>query len=753
MAISKRSAFAAALLAATALAPAQMAPPELRAAWISRFEWPGGTESAIRSRITTMMETLAANNFNAVLFQIRGECNTLYPSPYEPWGPQFNWTDPGWDPVAFAIEEAHRNGLEFHAYINTHTITSSVLPPAQTTPQHMYNLHGPSAAESWAIHDANGNPVGVTDSYVWMSPGVPAAEAWTRQQVMYVVNTYNVDGIHFDRIRTPGSQYSRDPISLARFAGDGNPDGEVWGDFMRSQITRQLRRIYAQVMQVKPHVKMSAAPFGICRRVPGGYQGTGTESYFVWYQDSFGWMQNGVLDCLFPQIYWDIGSAHPYEVLLKDFMDRDGGRHIYPGSVTTRNYIAQVHEARRQGALGHTNFSYNSMDFSLYSEVYELPAPIPEMPWKTNPTTGIVLGTVTDIADQQVVDARVTITGSSYNHLSGGDGLYAILNIAPGTYTINGSKTGVGTDSETITIAAGEVLQVDLQLTTSRGELTLDRALYRLGEQATIRLVDSDLVGESTQEVTITSEAVPEGQTLTLQKTTGATFESTIALADESTPAPGAFSVRRGGTLTVSYQDAFDGTGPSETTATANIDEWVVVHDQPMDENPNWTTEGLWAFGVPLGNSGSHGGPDPTSGFTGPNVYGYNLAGAYANNMANTEWLTTTPIDCSNGTATRLEFRRWLHVEQSRYDRAFLQVSNDGSTWHTIWQNPDTTIGDTEWLLQTIDIAAHADGQPAVQLRWGMGPTDGGWTYSGWNIDDVQVLQKPTGESELWSLY
>jgi len=204
------------------------ADPELRACWISRFEWPSTNEATCKARISNMMQTLKANNFNAVLFQIRGDCSTLYPSPYEPWASQFGWSDPGWDPAAYAIEQAHANGLEFHAYINTHAISSTV-PPNPTVPQHVYHLHGAAGTTpNWQIHNSSGQPAGLTDSYYWLAPGVPEAEAWTRRAIVHVVQTYDVDGVHFDRIRCPGPDYSYDPISLARFAGDGNPDGLAW---------------------------------------------------------------------------------------------------------------------------------------------------------------------------------------------------------------------------------------------------------------------------------------------------------------------------------------------------------------------------------------------------------------------------------------------------------------------------------------------------------------------------------------------
>ncbi|HEB60694.1 MAG TPA: hypothetical protein ENJ06_02615 [Phycisphaeraceae bacterium] len=163
-----------------------------------------------------------------------------------------------------------------------------------------------------------------------------------------------------------------------------------------------------------------------------------------------------------------------------------------------------------------------------------------------------------------------------------------------------------------------------------------------------------------------------------------------------------------------------------------------VVYEWNMNSDPGWSTEGDWAFGQPTGQGGEYGGPDPSSGYTGSNVYGYNLNGDYPNNLSEKN-LTTTAIDCSDLTDVHLVFRRWLGVEQPAYDHAYVRVSNNGTTWTTVWQN-DEEITDSFWLRQDYDISAIADGQSTVYVRWTMGSTDGGWRYCGWNIDDVQIV-------------
>ncbi|MCH8147332.1 MAG: S8 family serine peptidase, partial [Planctomycetes bacterium] len=162
-----------------------------------------------------------------------------------------------------------------------------------------------------------------------------------------------------------------------------------------------------------------------------------------------------------------------------------------------------------------------------------------------------------------------------------------------------------------------------------------------------------------------------------------------------------------------------------------------------MNSNPGWTTQGQWAWGQPTGGGGAFGGPDPTSGATGSNVFGYNLNGDYANNLAE-QHLTTGAIDCSNLTQVTVEFQRWLGVEQPLYDHAYFRISTNGSTWTTVWEN-SVQVADVAWSLQSFDISAIADGQPTVFLRWTIGTTDSSWQFCGWNIDDVQIIASGGG--------
>ncbi len=171
---------------------------------------------------------------------------------------------------------------------------------------------------------------------------------------------------------------------------------------------------------------------------------------------------------------------------------------------------------------------------------------------------------------------------------------------------------------------------------------------------------------------------------------------------------------------------------------TATVGLWAAVFENPLDVDPGWTTEGLWAFGPPTGGGGEHGGPDPTSGYTGDNVYGYNLSGDYEDELTVEQHLTSAAIDCSAKSNVKLMFQRWLGVEQPRWDHAYVRVSNNGTNWTTVWEN-EQEVTDTTWQLCEYDISSVADDQPSVYVRWTMGTTDTSYRYCGWNIDDVEV--------------
>ncbi len=162
------------------------------------------------------------------------------------------------------------------------------------------------------------------------------------------------------------------------------------------------------------------------------------------------------------------------------------------------------------------------------------------------------------------------------------------------------------------------------------------------------------------------------------------------------------------------------------------------IYYASMDTDPGWTLDEGWAWGRPAGKGSWKG--DPNSGHTGTGVLGYNLNGDYSNSLGQTRYATTGDIDCTAYGDIRLGFWRWLGVE-SPYDKACVQVSNDGVHWTDLWTTGHARVSDSSWQFVEYPVPADVvDGQPKVLFRWGIGPTDDSVTYPGWNIDDVLVV-------------
>ncbi|MBX7166445.1 MAG: S8 family serine peptidase [Pirellulales bacterium] len=158
------------------------------------------------------------------------------------------------------------------------------------------------------------------------------------------------------------------------------------------------------------------------------------------------------------------------------------------------------------------------------------------------------------------------------------------------------------------------------------------------------------------------------------------------------------------------------------------------VYSADMSANPGWTLTGAWAYGHPQGLGG-----DPSNGYTGANVIGVNLAGAYTNNLAVPINATTPAINVAGMQNVNLSFRRWLGIQGFSFDKARIQYSTDGTNFTNLYQNPTTNLVETSWSLQNIALPADATSTGTLYLRWQHGTTNATTTFSGWNIDDVVV--------------
>ena len=163
-----------------------------------------------------------------------------------------------------------------------------------------------------------------------------------------------------------------------------------------------------------------------------------------------------------------------------------------------------------------------------------------------------------------------------------------------------------------------------------------------------------------------------------------------------------------------------------------------------LNNDPGWTRQGEWAFGMPTGQGGGSifGYPDPTSGATGTNVFGVNLNGDFSTAVGGPYYLVAGPFNFTGYTHSKLQFARWLNSDYPPRFRSTVEVSSNGTTWAPVWE-ATWEVTDSSWTQQLYDISAVADNQSTVFVRWGYNMTEPGNPYSGWNIDDIEFNAVP----------
>ena len=293
-------------------------PGEMRGVWITRFAF------TTRDHLEAIIDRAAAANFNAVFVQIRAEGDAYYNSAIEPWARRLTGTlgrDPGWDPLQVAIDRAHMHGMELHAYFNVFSAwpAATAVTAAEGTKQHPLWDH-----PEWLAVEQDG--MNGDTEYRWLSPGIPAVRAHNAAVARDLLSKYAVDGLHLDRIRTPGPDYSRDAVTMAAY----NASGMAWADFMRAQVSQQVAEIHAAVVETRPTAKLSAAVWGIYKPLPGC---STSQGYGNFYQDSLGWLAARTMDALVPMVYWGIepGACTDWSKLVDGFVASRAGRHIWAG--------------------------------------------------------------------------------------------------------------------------------------------------------------------------------------------------------------------------------------------------------------------------------------------------------------------------------------------------------------------------------------------------------------------------------------
>jgi len=370
---------------------------EIRALWVTRYDYK--TTDAVK----TIIQNAADCNFNMILFQVRGNATTFYPSDLEPWawelsngGVENTGRNPGWDPLAVAIQEAHAAGLQLHAYMNTYPGWKETIPPPTDVPQ-LWNTH-----RDWFACGKDGVTMWPSDWwtywYTFLSPGHPDARAHIHAVYMEILQRYpNLDGIHYDYIRYPSEvgDYSWNPVDVSLFTawagGTPNEKPSEWAQWKRDQITALVRENYNDGEKIWHGVFFSGA-------VLGKYS-TGRDSYF---QDSHAWLAEGIIDCIMPMLY--TSDTVYFGNMVQEQVSARNGRFVSPGigvsSVTVAGLLEEIQISRDKGAQGVTLFAYstifpgdvpNAKAKALLDGPFSNKAEPPPMPWKNLSQSGYML--------------------------------------------------------------------------------------------------------------------------------------------------------------------------------------------------------------------------------------------------------------------------------------------------------------------------------------------------------------------------
>ena len=411
-----------------------------------------------------------ACNANTIVAQVRRRGDTFYPSPYEPYA---SGIQSGFDALAYLVQKCHSTSprLDVNAWFVVWPVASVGAVP--TNPNHPYNKYPQYLTKT------DTGSTDIADDY-WFDPGNPNAEQYTYNVIMDVVNRYDVDGINFDYIRYGFNNAGYNDVSVARFnraySRYGKPtttDGD-WCSWRRQQVTNFVRKCYANAIAVKPNIKVSADVFCSTPAATSDSNWPNAPAYCNYFQDWRAWMQEGILDLSNPMAYFDCTGTYANHFGYWTCFSRS---HQYNRqtamtiSITGKDTdctVQQMQQARDQSCpgvpagAGMSIYSYSSIDSSMLSAikgVWSTPADVPDMPWKTSPTKGHIMGNVTFGGGVWVDGATVTISGPSGIETmhTDGTGFYAFVDVLPGTYTVTCDSDDYGSLTESCTVTAGAV--------------------------------------------------------------------------------------------------------------------------------------------------------------------------------------------------------------------------------------------------------------------------------------------------------
>lgn len=381
-------------------------PREFRGVWVAtvaNIDWPSEPGLPVdeqKKELLDLLNRASAMNMNAVIFQVRPAADALYDSPYEPWsyfltGKMGEAPDPYYDPLQFVVDEAHKRGLELHAWFNPYRAGH----PADT-----------STISADHISRKAPNLVHQFGDYRWLDPGLADVQEHSRRVILDVVERYDIDGVHLDDYFYPYPSYAN---------GKEFPDSLSWqkalekgiamsrDDWRRNNVDELIRQLYTDIKETNPEVKFGISPFGTWR--PGHPERTGGfDAYKQLYADARLWLREGWVDYYTPQIYNRTDRVvRPFPVILQWWSEQNlKNRHIWPGLYTSRSsgdsgwpveeITGQVYIARGQpNVTGSVHFSMQSMMDEnaplvrhLTAGPYAEQALIPASPWLDNEPPG-----------------------------------------------------------------------------------------------------------------------------------------------------------------------------------------------------------------------------------------------------------------------------------------------------------------------------------------------------------------------------
>ncbi|HSH96584.1 MAG TPA: family 10 glycosylhydrolase [Roseimicrobium sp.] len=393
------SAFAASYSPSSTIKPPVIA-REYRGTWLStvaNIDWPskpGLPTDQQKAELLAWLDRASQLKLNVVIFQVRPACDAFYDSKLEPWseyltGEMGKAPAPFWDPLAFAVDEAHKRGIELHAWFN---------------PYRARHNGAKSAISKNHISKTSPQLVRLYGKFLWLDPGHRAVQDYSTQVILDVLKRYDIDGVHLDDYFYPYPENGSDgkPMEF--------PDDSTWtayrqaggklarDDWRRDNVNVFVERLKRSIHETKPWVKFGISPFGIWRPDhPAGIKGF--DQYDQLYADARKWLMDGTVDYFVPQLYWGIQpKEQSYPALLRWWGQQNPNRrHVVAGNgtykvgdkFTSAEIIKQIELTRKDpGASGNIHFSGKSVLKSPHSlteqlkdGLYREPALVPAASW------------------------------------------------------------------------------------------------------------------------------------------------------------------------------------------------------------------------------------------------------------------------------------------------------------------------------------------------------------------------------------